>query len=69
LQNGGRGMKIIPTEFEIYDDEVPDLLIGKIKGFDEESLEVEIKQIMTSKNMQEFAVLMEKVEQLYKDGI
>jgi hypothetical protein len=62
-------MKIIPTEFEIYDDEVPDLLIGRIKGFDEESLEVEIKQIMTSKNMQEFAVLMEKVEQLYKDGI
>ena len=46
-------MQIIPTEFEIYDDEVPDLLIGKIKGFDEESLDVEIKQIMSSKDMQE----------------
>jgi len=62
-------MKIIPTVFEIYDDEAPDLLIGKIKGFDEESLDVEIKQIMTSKDMQELAVMMEKIEQLYKDGI
>jgi hypothetical protein len=62
-------MKIIPTVFEIYDDEVPDLFIGSIKGFDGESLDVEISSIMTSKNMQEFAVLMEKVEQLYKDGI
>ena len=62
-------MKIIPTEFEIYDDETPDLLIGKIKGFDEESLDVEIKQIMTSKDMQEIAAVMEKIEQLYKDGI
>ena len=34
-----------------------------------ESLDVEISSIMTSKNMQEFAVLMEKVEKLYKDGI
>ena len=62
-------MQIIPTEFEIYDDEVPDLLIGRIKGFDRESLDVEIKQIMTSKDMQELAAVMEKVEQLYKDGI
>jgi predicted house-cleaning noncanonical NTP pyrophosphatase (MazG superfamily) len=62
-------MKIIPTEFEIYDEETPDLLMGKIKGFDEESLSVEISSIMTSKDMQELAIVLEKVEQLYKDGI
>ncbi len=62
-------MKIIPTVFEIYDDEVPDLFIGSIKGFDMESLDVEIKQIMSSKDMQELAAVMEKIEQLYKDGI
>ena len=62
-------MKIIPTEFEIYDDEVPDLLMGKIKGFDEESLSVEISSIMTSKDMQELATVMEKIEQLHKDGV
>jgi len=62
-------MKIIPTVFEIYDDEAPDLFIGSIKGFDGESLDVEIKQIMTSKDMQEIAAVMEKIEQLYKDGI
>jgi hypothetical protein len=69
VNTGSLKMKIIPTEFEIYDDEVPDLLIGRIKGFDRESLDVEIKQIMTSKDMQELAAVMEKVEQLYKDGI
>jgi len=62
-------MKIIPTEFEIYDEEMPDLLMGKIKGFDKESLSVEISSIMTSKDMQELTVVLEKVEQLYKDGI
>jgi hypothetical protein len=69
VNTGSLKMKIIPTEFEIYDDEVPDLLIGRIKGFDRESLDVEIKQIMTSKDMQELAAVMEKIEQLYKDGI
>jgi len=69
VNTGSQKMKIIPTEFEIYDEEIPDLFIGRIKGFDGESLDVEIKQIMTSKDMQELAVVMEKIEQLYKDGI
>jgi predicted house-cleaning noncanonical NTP pyrophosphatase (MazG superfamily) len=69
VNTGSQKMKIIPTEFEIYDEETPDLLMGKIKGFDEESLSVEISSIMTSKDMQELAIVLEKVEQLYKDGI
>jgi len=61
-------LKIFPTEFEIYDDEAK-LVLGTIKAFDEASLDVEIKQIMTSKDMAELAVVMEKIEQLHKDGV
>ena len=61
-------LKVFPTEFQIYDDEA-NLVLGTIKAFDEVSLDVEIKQIMSSKDMQELAAVMEKIEQLHKDGV
>ena len=61
-------LKVFPTEFQIYDDE-SDLVLGTIKAFDEVSLDVEIKQIMSSKDMQELATVMEKIEQLHKEGV
>jgi len=61
-------LKVFPTEFEIYDDEAK-LVLGTIKAFDEVSLDVEIKQIMSSKDMQELATVMEKIEQLHKEGV
>lgn len=61
-------LKVFPTEFQIYDDE-SDLVLGTIKAFDEVSLDVEIKQIMSSKDMQELATVMEKIEQLHKEGL
>lgn len=61
-------IKVFPTEFQIYDDE-SNLVLGTIKAFDEVSLDVEIKQIMSSKDMQELATVMEKIEQLHKDGV
>ena len=62
-------MKIIPTEFEIYDEEIPDLLMGKIKGFDGESLELETVSIWNAEDLEILAKKMKQVEQLYKDGI
>jgi len=61
-------LKVFPTEFQIYDDE-SDLVLGTIKAFDEVSLDVEIKQIMSSKDMQELATVMEKIERLHKEGV
>ena len=61
-------LKVFPTEFQIYDDE-SDIVLGTIKAFDEVSLDVEIKQIMSSKDMQELATVMEKIERLHKEGL
>jgi len=61
-------LKVFPTEFQIYDDE-SDIVLGTIKAFDEVSLDVEIKQIMSAKDMAELAAVMEKIEQLHKDGM
>lgn len=61
-------LKVFPTEFEIYDDEAL-LVLGTIKSFDEGALQVEINQIMSSKDMADLAVVMEKIEQMHKEGI
>lgn len=61
-------IKVFPTKFDIYDDETPEVLLGTINSFDEDALEVEIKQVMSSKDMAELAVVMKKIEQIHKEG-
>ena len=43
-------MKTFPVEFQILDDENEHRLIGKVKGFDEDSIELTINDFLLSSN-------------------
>ena len=41
-------MKTFPTEFHILDDENENRLVAKVKGFDEDSIELTINDFLLS---------------------
>ena len=62
-------MKMFPVEYEVYlDDE--QTVFGKFKAFDEECMEVTLEtQIMSSKDLRDFADCLDKAEELLKNGV
>ena len=43
-------MKAFPVEFHILDDENENRLVAKVKGFDEDSIELTINDFLLSSN-------------------
>ena len=58
-------MKIFPMEFQILDDENEHRLIGKVKGFDEDSIELTINDFLLSSD-EEIDKLAESLKKCLK---
>ena len=64
-------MKTFPVEFQILDDENEHRLVAKIKGFDEDSIELTINDFLLSSNeeIDKLADSLKKCLKMYQGGI
>lgn len=64
-------MKTFPMEFQILDDENEHRLIGKVKGFDEDSIEVTINDFLLSSDneIDKLADSLKKCLKMYQVGL
>ena len=64
-------MKIFPMEFQILDDENEHRLIGKVKGFDEDSIELTINDFLLSSDeeIDKLADSLKKCLKMYQVGL
>ena len=64
-------MKTFPVEFQILDDENEHRLIGKVKGFDEVSIELTINDFLLSSNKEidKLADSLKKCLKMYQVGL
>ena len=64
-------MKTFPVEFQILDDENEHRLIGKVKGFDEDSIELTINDFLLSSNeeIDKLAGNLKKCLKIYQAGL
>ncbi len=64
-------MKTFPVEFQILDDENEHRLIATIKGFDEDSIELTIKDFLLSSDAEidKLADSLKKCLKMYQAGL
>ena len=64
-------MKTFPVEFQILDDENEHRLIGKVKGFDEDSIELTINDFLLSSDdeIDKLADNLKKCLKMYQVGL
>lgn len=64
-------MKTFPVEFQILDDENEHRLIGKVKGFDEDSIELTINDFLLSSDeeIDKLADSLKKCLKMYQGGL
>ena len=64
-------MKTFPVEFQILDDENEHRLIGKVKGFDEDSIELTINDFLLSSDdeIYKLADSLKKCLKMYQAGL
>ena len=64
-------MKTFPMEFQILDDENEHKLIGKVKGFDEDSIEITINNFLLSSDeeIDKLADSLKKCLKMYQVGL
>jgi len=64
-------MKTFPVEFQILDDENEHRLIATIKGFDEDSIELTIKDFLLSSDTEidKLADSLKKCLKMYQAGL
>ena len=64
-------MKTFPVEFQILDDENEHRLIGKVKGFDEDSIELTINDFLLSldEEIDKLAESLKKCLKMYQVGL
>ena len=64
-------MKTFPVEFQILDDENEHRLIGKVKGFDEDSIELTINDFLLSSDeeIDNLADILKKCLKMYQAGL
>lgn len=64
-------MKTFPMEFQILDDENEHRLIGKVKGFDEDSIELTINDFLLSSDeeIDKLADSLKKCLKIYQVGL
>lgn len=58
-------MKTFPVEFQILDDENEHRLVAKVKGFDEDTIEISIKDFLVSSD-EEIDKLTDSLKQCLK---
>ena len=58
-------MKTFPVEFQILDDENEHRLVAKVKGFDEDTIEISIKDFLVSSE-EEIDKLADSLKQCLK---
>ena len=64
-------MKTFPVEFQILDDENEHRLVAKVKGFDEDTIEILIKDFLVSSD-EEIDKLADSLKQclkMYQGGL
>lgn len=64
-------MKTFPVEFQILDDENEHRLIGKVKGFDEDTIELTINNFLLSSDdeIDKLADSLKKCLKMYQGGL
>ena len=64
-------MKTFPVEFQILDDENEHRLIGKVKGVDEDSIELTINDFLLSSDeeIDKLADSLKKCLKMYQAGL
>ena len=64
-------MKIFPIEFHILDDENENRLVAKVKGFDEDSIELTINDFLLSSDdeIDKLADNLKKCLKMYQVGL
>ena len=64
-------MKIFPIEFHILDDENENRLVAKVKGFDEDSIELTINDFLLSSDeeIDKLADSLKKCLKMYQGGL
>ena len=64
-------MKTFPTEFHILDDENENRLVAKVKGFDEDSIELTINDFLLSSDdeIDKLAGSLKKCLKMYQVGL
>jgi hypothetical protein len=64
-------MKTFPVEFQILDDENEHKLVATIKGFDEDSIELTIKDFLLSSDTEidKLADSLKKCLKMYQAGL
>ena len=64
-------MKIFPIEFHILDDENENRLVAKVKGFDEDSIELTINDFLLSSDdeIDKLADSLKKCLKMYQAGL
>ena len=64
-------MKTFPVEFHILDDENENRLVAKVKGFDEDSIELTINDFLLSSDdeIDKLADSLQKCLKMYQGGL
>lgn len=64
-------MKTFPVEFRILDDENEHKLIATVKGFDEDTIEISIKDFLVSSDeeIDKLADSLKKCLKMYQGGL
>ena len=64
-------MKTFPIEFHILDDENENRLVAKVKGFDEDSIELTINDFLLSSDdeIDKLADSLKKCLKMYQGGL
>ena len=62
-------IKVYPIAFEVYSDEDETYKLGKFKGFDTETIHVELDAILSSDEMRELADKLEVATKLFREGL
>ena len=64
-------MKTFPIEFHILDDENENRLVAKVKGFDEDSIELTINDFLLSSDdkIDKLADSLKKCLKIYQGGL
>jgi hypothetical protein len=62
-------IKIYPVQFEVYSSDDETCKLGEFKGFDTETINVELNAILSPDELRELANKLEVAIKLFKEGL
>ena len=62
-------LKVYPTTFEVYADDDNTYKLGTLKGFDTETINVELDAILSPDELRELADKLEVATKLFREGL